>query len=1192
MDNQSEINTSPIEPPLSGIENPTQSDPVPDSVVGATLAPTAEVDPANSSTPEPSIAPEKSLEGDDISSGYVEHRETLSGDAAEARLDSFFESTGAPKAAASEPKKKEEQPLYKSIPLDMMIGAMESPTQAVGGGRDAIQEVIDLAGEVGSFEPPKLPEVSAAKSTTGNIVRGMSQFLTGFYAGGKVLKGVKVGGMLASGIKLGAQGAIADFAAFDGHQHRLSNFIQSIPALKNPVNEFLASDPNDTELQGRLKNAIEGSVVSVVGAATAKAFVKSLEYMRAGNKIKGLVGTAVSEEGDRIASKAMTESDLSVLGDPTGDVIAKKPSLTEENLTEGFAKTEGTQPSDVKGRGKAGDEVYINFSKIDSPESIQTTIKKMANMHAKDIDDAARGTRTWEQTKLSADQQDAWKTLMERRTGEAMNAEQAVASRQLWATSAGKLRETATLASQAPTEANLFAFRKMLATHYAIQKNVIAARTETARALNSWKMPVGDSTAALGQMTNMLEQAGGVEVARDMATKISMLSDAGMSKQLEEFIEKGALATTKDAVSQVWINGLLSNPATHVANAMSNFATAFQQIYERKGAEFISQKLGTENGVALGEAMAMANGMLSSFRDGLEAFGKKVTSAKSPGDILEAVRPQGLEEGTSRLEAGTGGDVAAAGHMAQKYIGGKIDGVMNKVTSSENWDISNNSSIGRAIDMTDYATQTPGRLLQKSDQVFKSLGYRMELHAQATRLATQEFKGAKVDPEAFRTRVAEIIANPPSDVKLASVNAATYNTFQSKPAEVLKKLGDAVQNLPVIGRLLLPFKNTPINIMTYTFERTPLAPMVKTWRADIAAGGARADIAMSRMSTGTMLMQLAMDAAIKGQISGKGPQESGERANWLREGNQPYSFKLPNGTSVSFQRLEPFGSTLAIGADLAEAALNGGAEISNEDFEHAMIASAFTTANLTSSKTYMQGAMEFAGAVSNPKKAISYANRLAGSIVPAGIAGIARAEDPYMRSADNIVDSLRRRIPGLSEGLPLYRNLWGDKQSYQSGKGWAYDMVSPVYLKTAKPEPIGKELDRLGYFPTMPERKTSFNDMYNPTRGGVMVELDGKQYSRLVELAGNGLKLPQAQNLGLKDFLNAVVTNKSPYSAQYNILSDGPEGGKANYLKGWINKYRDAAKKQLISEDDALRTTYGLKKIEKPGKLNLQQSGR
>lgn len=58
-----------------------------------------------------------------------------------------------------------------------------------------------------------------------------------------------------------AKGALVDFIAFEGHEERLSDLVQTVPALANPLTEFLASDESDTEVEGRLKNVLEGALL-------------------------------------------------------------------------------------------------------------------------------------------------------------------------------------------------------------------------------------------------------------------------------------------------------------------------------------------------------------------------------------------------------------------------------------------------------------------------------------------------------------------------------------------------------------------------------------------------------------------------------------------------------------------------------------------------------------------------------------------------------------------------------------------------------------------------------------------------------------------------------------------------------------------------------------------------------------------
>jgi hypothetical protein len=89
-------------------------------------------------------------------------------------------------------------------------------------------------------------------------------FLPGMWGVGHLSKvsGVMAGTGKIAGIARGAAaGAIADFSVFDGNDARLSNLIQDMPELANPVTEWLASDEEDDEIEGRIKNVLEGALL-------------------------------------------------------------------------------------------------------------------------------------------------------------------------------------------------------------------------------------------------------------------------------------------------------------------------------------------------------------------------------------------------------------------------------------------------------------------------------------------------------------------------------------------------------------------------------------------------------------------------------------------------------------------------------------------------------------------------------------------------------------------------------------------------------------------------------------------------------------------------------------------------------------------------------------------------------------------
>ena len=110
---------------------------------------------------------------------------------------------------------------------------------------------------------------------------------------------------------------------------------------------------------------------------------------------------------------------------------------------------------------------------------------------------------------------------------------------------------------------------------------------------------------------------------------------------------------------------------------------------------------------------------------------------------------------------------------------------------------------------------------------------------------------------------------------------------------------------------------------------------------------------------------------------------------------------------------------------------------------------------------------------------------------------------------------------------------------------------------------------RLEAFVSAAPRKTGFD--------GVTINLANYPgaYSRFVELAGREVK--NTFGLSAKDYLDAVVTGKHVMSAVYERLGDGPDGGKADFIRKTINDFRALAKKQLLEEYPAIKVDVAAK---------------
>lgn len=1077
--------------------------------------------------------------------------------------------TPAPEAA---PEAAEDE--GRSVVGDIALGLVETPRQVLGGVRDAVQETLDFTHQFGAIldesvplgrlnidldpdtsffesgtpeeQPINLPEVAEADTVTGGMVRGVSQFITGFLGANKALAPIRAVGGTARLGRAALAGAMADFTVFDEHEDRLSDLVQEFPALQNPVTEYLAADPTDSFAEGRFKNALEGLGLGVA----VDGFVAAVRAMRSARAARSAATSAGIPEQPRGVTQQevlapIGDTDAPLIGDRPASVPARaaeapvNPDAVPSPLDEVLRADDSLGvPDEVAARGLSQpvyplqegtgtDEVFVNFARIDAPDDVKNAIGQMADAMAPQIDEARRGVQSFEETaRLADDLGMDVEDLLARNDGQPFNAETALAARRLWAQSGERLAEVAQLAADNPSEANLVAFRRMMAVHNAVQTQVIAARTETARALSAWRIPAGGNVETARAIETLLEQSGGAGVTRELAQRIAAVGND--PRALGEVVKRTLYQRTRDAIIEGWVMGLLSGPKTHMVNAMSNTSVILQQMQERAVAARIAQVLGDDAGVQLGEATAQMAGALSAQRDALRLAWRALVTEETGASL------------------------------------GKIDLPRRAAISSEGLQIASDTWIGRGVDFLGAAVRIPGRLLGASDEYFKTVGYRMEVHAQAVRQAAREVDAGTVPADGMKARVAELVENPPENLRLEAVDQALYQTFTNPPGRFGQMLSRAVNEFPLL-RWILPFVRTPANIAHYTFVRTPLAPLFQTVRADIAAGGARRDLALSRMASGTFVMLGAMDFAMDGSITGAGPTDQGEKQALLRTGWKPYSIRVGE-RFFAYNRLDPIGMTLGLGADFAEFTVNS--EWGEEDLDAAdeMAAAIIGSigGNLTS-KTYLRGISEFFEFMANPQMfGEGYVRRFAGSVVPAGAAEIARTQDPYLRSADDLMSAIKRRTPGLSDELPPVRDLWGRPVDFRSGLGTTYDMVSPIYASSHDPEPIDEEFLRLEYFPRKPPYRTSFN--------GVSVNLRDfpEAYSRYIELTGNALKHPTF-GLGAMDLLNAVVTGNHTLSGRYQLRTDGPEGGKSMMLRDLLLSYRDLAKQQVLQEFPALR---------------------
>jgi hypothetical protein len=730
----------------------------------------------------------------------------------------------------------------------------------------------------------------------------------------------------------------------------------------------------------------------------------------------------------------------------------------------------------IVGSDRAGN---INLNRIYAPEDVKEAIRQTAREN-RDFGDARRGVVTQEQTRematllgMSADD------LAKRKIGQAYNAEEMFAARELLVKQAERVKELAPIA-RTGNDIEKATFAAEVTRLAAIQEQVAGATAEAGRALAQFRMMAGATRDEIANIVAMSKATG----LDDLAAKIAGLDDIG---QVTKFAASAFKAKTSDMLLEGWINALLSGPTTHATNILSNSLVSLYSIPERALAAGISKATGS--GIAGREALGRVFGIVEGAKEGIPA-------------AWRAFRTEQPSDAATKL------DVRKFQAIPSVNVGGVEIG-------------------GKQI-------RIPGRLLQAEDEFFKAIGYRQEINSLAYRQAIGEgLKGQKL-----AERVADLRANPTEAMTTAARDAAAKQTFSNPLGTAGQALTTMTREIPAL-RIVMPFIRTPLNVVKFAAERSPFAPLMKEVRENLkgANGPAARDMQIARIGMGSAISAVVASMAGEGSITGGGPANSEKKSLMRTAGWQPYSVKIGD-TYYSYSRLEPLGMLMGVAADFAELSK---AMKEDEEANLAALIMGSVSKNLVS-KTWLQGPSDLIEAVNDPDRyGPRYIQRLVGTVIPTGIAQVARANDPYLREARNILDTIRSRIPGEREQLFIRRDAFGEPIRTEGAAG--PDLLSPIYQSAARNDPAIKEMLRLDVIPGRLQRQI---------RG---VELEPAEYDAFSRHAGQLFKQSIDHLVGHPEW------------------SSIPDDAKTELMNATLRKARDLARSKTMSEfpDLALR---------------------
>jgi hypothetical protein len=658
----------------------------------------------------------------------------------------------------------------------------------------------------------------------------------------------------------------------------------------------------------------------------------------------------------------------------------------------------------------------VRLNTLDSPQAIKRALTQVENVTG-GFDAARRGRITHAETEaLASDLNMTPQELLARRQGQAFNAEQALAARQILAKSGNELVNMARRLKRAAdageaSPAALARFREAIVRHAAIQEQVSGATAEAGRALQQFRMTADSRNVRGDVLKHLLDESGGEEGILNAADAV--IENAGDPKKLNADTRVLAKPKLKDKAIELWYNSLLSGPRTHLVNITSNLLTSLAQIPEHGVAagvgavrKALPNQRETER-VLFSELGARTVGMLQGAREGFAEFGRTMRTGTTR-DFVTKVEAQETQA-----------------------IGGRL---------------------GRAI-------RTPTRLLSAEDEFFKAIARRSEIVGLAVRKARTE----GLFGEAAAARANELAKNPTPEMIEQAFDYGRYVTFQ-RPLGEFGRAVINVSNAHPFAKLFIPFVRTPTNLIKFAVERSPAAPLMKEWRADILAGGARRDLAIARAVVGSAAMMMAVDAARNGLITGGGPADDSAKRLLYADGWQPYSVRVGD-KYYSYQRLDPFSTTIGLAADWVDLQSH---MTDGEREKVATLLVASTLQNL-SNKTWLSGLTDLAQATGDPGR---YGQNLAGSLlgttIPALASQSAQAIDPTLRDAQGLIARVKSRIPFVSRSLPPRRDVLGNPIVGANSGG--LDAFSPIFTSTRRNDPVANALLNDDIHLSMPSR--------------------------------------------------------------------------------------------------------------------------
>jgi len=631
-------------------------------------------------------------------------------------------------------------------------------------------------------------------------------------------------------------------------------------------------------------------------------------------------------------------------------------------------------------------------------------------------------------------------------------------------------------------------------------------------------------------------------------------------------------AKTRDVLSEIYINGLLSSVKTSAINVTGNASAIMSSIIDRWYAGATNTAV---DGVTLGEAAQLTWSYVASMPDFWRTFTYSLKHGPSDGAVkLDMVKPH------------------------------------DRAITPELFNAQGNTA--KAIDYIGKVVNFPGRALLSADESFKMLNYRAEVNALAYRKA-KDAVGAIGDKRILAEKISDIKNNmlDHPDIMEQAKGFSELNTFTNKLPEVdridfntgeitqvggmsrtFKKLID--RDPTGLMRVFIPFFQTPVNLLSHAGQRTPLIRRLSdSLMADLKSQNpATKQLAEAKIATSNMMWASAIGLAMTGNFTGAPPFDIDlrRRQEEAMGGAFWYSYMTDNGW-VNYNRLDPLGivlsgattmSTMAKSLiNLTEQGMDNGYNQEIFDaYQTTFADAAIGLTRMVTDRHYLQGFGNMIDLVTGDQRGMSRAlGSLASALDPTASfyssfrRGIDRgvnpvretkikqedleADDPitagyqYMTQAlDTMFSNSNSLIPGVGSERPASVNLVGEKRFFPGTSTSDELHVEPLEVVS-----------------------NTFNTMFNPLSGGTRSK--SSVMNKLAYLGStlqgpelvtsiSGVKLNQEEHKFFSDIWTELNKDLEKMAGSKSF-SKMPEGMQLDELETAININKRIAELQTKS---------------------------